>query len=235
MAVKTVAPGVHIISLGFVNAVVLEDATGPILVDTGMPDSADKIIEGLEVIGHTPGDVQKIILTHKHIDHTGSLAVLKRATKAPALMHAIDAASVRKGEAMLPVKPAPGLFSKMMAASMRMFSADLAPVEIEEEVQNGNKLPLAGGIEVIHTPGHSAGHISLFLPRDGGILIVGDAAINVLGLRFPPIFEDMAAGITSLQRLSSLQFDTAVFMHGKPLNDAASNTFSNRWTPISSA
>lgn len=229
MSLKAVAQGVHTISLGIVNVVVLEDAAGPILVDTGMPDSADEIIEGLETLGHTPDDVQKIILTHKHIDHTGSLAALKHATKAPALLHAIDAASVRKGEAMLPVKSSPGLFSKLMAASMRMFSADLAPVEIEEEVQDDDKLPLAGGIQVIHTPGHSAGHISLFLPRDGGILIVGDAAINVMGLRYPPVFEDMVAGMASLRRLSSLQFDTAVFMHGKSINGAASKAFSKKW------
>ena len=73
---------------------------------------------------------------------------------------AIDAASVRKGEAILPVKSSPGLFSKMMFASMRTFSADLAPVEIEEEVQDGEKLPLAGGIEIIHTPGRLIGQRS---------------------------------------------------------------------------
>lgn len=229
MSPKTVAPGVHIISLGFVNAAVLEDAAGPILVDTGMPDSAGKIIDGLEAFGHTPEDVQKIILTHKHIDHTGNLAALKRATKAPALMHAIDAASVRKGEAMLPVKSSPGLFSKLMAASMRMFSAELAPVAIEEEVNDGDSLSFAGGIEVIHTPGHSAGHISLYLPRDGGILIVGDAAIHVMGLRYPPVFEDMAVGMASLRRLAGLRFDTAVFMHGKTLNGGASKRFLDKW------
>ncbi len=116
-----------------------------------------------------------------------------------------------------------------MASMMRFTPTDLDPVAIEEEVDDGDELPLSGGIKVLHTPGHSVGHISLFLPRDGGILIVGDAAINVMGLRYPPIFEAIDVGIASLQRLSSLQFDTAVFMHGKSMNGAASKVFNEKW------
>jgi len=227
--VETIAPGVHLCPLGFVNTVFLDDENGPIIVDCGMPDSAEKILKGLKEIGHAPEDVQKIIVTHKHIDHTGSLEALKRETRAPAVMHPIDAASVRKGETMLPVKSTPGFFSKLMYAMMRMTPNDLAPVAIEEEVRDGNHLDLAGGIDVLHTPGHSAGHISLYLRRDGGILIVGDAAINVMGLRFPPFFEDMEAGLASVKRLSSLRFDTAVFMHGKSFSNLAGERFSGKW------
>jgi glyoxylase-like metal-dependent hydrolase (beta-lactamase superfamily II) len=229
MTYETVAPGIHAISLGFVKALLLEDDNGPIIVDTGMPGSADKILGGLQELGHALEDVQKIIVTHKHIDHTGSLAALKQATKAATVMHSVDAASVRNGAAIFPAKPSPGLFSKLMAASMRMFSADLAPVAIEEEVNDGDRLSFAGGIEVIHTPGHSARHISLYLPCDGGVLIVGDAAIHVMGLRYPPIFEDIAVGMASLRRLAGLQFDTAVFMHGKTLNGGASKRFLDKW------
>ena len=84
MSMKTVAPGVHVISLGYVNAILLDDDAGPVIVDTGVPGSADRILDGLQQIGHAPGDVQKIIVTHMHIDHTGSLADLKSATGAPA-------------------------------------------------------------------------------------------------------------------------------------------------------
>jgi len=229
MPVETIAPGVHIIALGFVNAIVLADDAGPVIVDTGMPDSTEKILSGLQELGYSAEDVQKIIVTHKHIDHTGSLAALKNATGAPAVMHAVDAALVRMGESIRPVKTAPSIFSKFMAVMMRMTPTDLDPVAIEEEVIEGDTLQLAGGIEVLHTPGHSAGHISLYLPRDGGILIAGDAAIHVMGLRHPPVFEDMNVGMASLQRLSSLPFDTAVFMHGKPLHGGAAQRFSDKW------
>lgn len=229
MSVETIAPGVHVISLGYVNAILLDDDNGPVLVDTGVPDSAGKILAGLKELGHAPEDVQKIIVTHKHIDHTGSLADLKNATGAPAVMHPVDAASVRVGESFLPVKTSPGIFSKLMTIAMRMTPNDLEPVAIEEEVNDGDKLAIARGIEVLHTPGHSAGHISLYLNRDGGILIIGDAAINVLDLRYPPIFEDMAAGMASLQRVATLQFETAVFMHGKSMNGNASRRLLDKW------
>ncbi len=235
MPVETVVSGVHIISLGFVNAIALADDEGPVIVDTGMPNSADKILAGLQELGHSPGDVQKIIVTHKHIDHTGSLGALKNATGVPAVMHPVDAASVRIGEALRPVKTAPGFFSKLMAFMMRMTPTDLDPVAIEEEVKEGDTLQLAGGIDVLHTPGHSAGHISLYLPRDGGILIAGDAAIHVMGLRYPPVFEDLTAGMASLQRLSSLTFETAVFMHGKPLAGGAARRFSEKWGRLARA
>ncbi len=229
MAVQTIVPGVHLIPMGFVNAVLLEDENGPVLIDTGMPDSAPKILAALEEKGLAPADVQKIIVTHKHIDHTGSLAALKRATGAPAAMHPVDAAQVRIGVAMHPVKTAPGLFSHLMAFMIRRMPADLEAAEVEEEVGEGDRLPLAGGIEVLHTPGHSAGHISLFMPRDGGILITGDAANHVMGLRMPPIFEDSAAGMASLRRLASMEFDKAIFFHGKSLLGSASRRFAEKW------
>ena len=50
-----------------------------------------------------------------------------------------------------------------------------------------------------------------------------------MGLRYPPVFEDMAVGIASLKRLAGLQFDTALFMHGKPLNGVASKRFLDKW------
>jgi hypothetical protein len=46
-----------------------------------------------------------------------------------------------------------------------------------------------------------------------------------MGLCYPPIFEDMSAGIASLQQVSKLQFNTAAFMHGKSLNGVASKRF----------
>ncbi len=229
MSIETVAPGVHVVPLGFVNALILEDDGGPVIVDTGMPGSATKILDGVKALGHAPGAVQKIIITHLHIDHAGSLAELKRATGAPAIMHPVDAALVRRGQAIRPVTPTPGLFSRVMALTTRFFRAELEAATVEEEIVEGDRLPLAGGIQVLHTPGHAAGHVSLYLDRDGGILLVGDAAVHMMGLRYPPIVEDMAAATASLKRLAMLPFNTAVFMHGQALNGAAGRRFADRW------
>lgn len=229
MPVATVAPGIHVILLSTANALVLEDSSGPVLVDTGMPKDAARIVSSLKELSYAPQDVQKIIVTHHHVDHTGSLAELKRLTGATAIMHPIDAEAVRRGMSIRSVEPSPGIFSWIMASAMRFTANDIEPAEIEEEVNDGDKLAFAGGVEVMHTPGHSAGHISLYLPRDGGILIVGDVAINVMGLRLPPIVEDMSVELASLKRLSRLQFDTAVIMHGKSITGNASHRFAEKW------
>ena len=229
MSIETVANGVHVIPLGTVNAVVLDDDNGPVLVDTGMPKDADKILDGLKELGYAPDDVQKIIVTHHHPDHSGSLAELKRITGAPATMHPTDAEAVRKGVSVRSLKRTPGLFSLIMSIVVGLTSKDIKPAEIEEEVNHGDTLALAGGMEVLHTPGHSAGHISLLLPRDGGILIAGDVALNVLGLRGPAVVEDLSVALNSLKRISRLQFDTAVFMHGKAITGNACQHFVDKW------
>ena len=72
------------------------------------------------------------------------------------------------------------------------------------EVSDGEVLPF-DGLRALHTPGHSAGHLALLLPREGGVLFVGDAASNVLRTGLGPLNEDVAESRRSLRssRLSS--------------------------------
>lgn len=83
---------------------------------------------------------------------------------------------------------------------------------------------MAGGIEVIHTPGHTPGHVS-YLWVDGRALVAGDAAGNVLGLGPMMIAEDHGAAYVSFARLAVLDFTTAVFGHGKPIREGAAERF----------
>ena len=69
----------------------------------------------------------------------------------------------------------------------------------------------------MHAPGHTAGHLALLLPREGGVLFAGDAATNLFRLGVGPIYEDVDEGMESLRRLAELPFETALFSHGRPL------------------
>ena len=62
------------------------------------------------------------------------------------------------------------------------------PIAIDQPLTAGELLPIAGGIEVIHAPGHSAGQVVL-LWRPGRMLFAGDVCVNVMGLRDPVGFE----------------------------------------------
>lgn len=90
MPAKMVVPGVYYVSLGPVNAFLI-DHDGLTLVDTGIPGSAGKILDAVREIGKKPEDIRQVLLTHVHADHTGSLAPLKRELGVPAYMHPLDA------------------------------------------------------------------------------------------------------------------------------------------------
>src|SRR6476660_9403720 len=73
MALKQLAPGAYMLPLGFVNAFFLEGRDGLVLIDTGIPGSAEKILAAVRELGRQPADIRHILLTHVHADHTGSL------------------------------------------------------------------------------------------------------------------------------------------------------------------
>ncbi|MGA8478147.1 MAG: hypothetical protein WB696_09335 [Chthoniobacterales bacterium] len=109
----------------------------------------------------------------------------------------------------------------------------LEPVAIDQPLTAGEILPIAGGIEVIHTPGHCAGQVAL-LWRPGRMLFAGDVCTNLMGLGDPVGFESLKEGRASQRKLASLSFD-AGFGHGGPIARDASTRFHNKWGRKSSA
>jgi len=104
----------------------------------------------------------------------------------------------------------------------------MEPVTIDQPLSDGEILPIAGGIEVIHTPGHCAGHVAL-LWRPGRMLFAGDVCTNLMGLGDPVGFESLEEGRASQRKLASLSFDAAGFGHGKPIARNASAQFRYKW------
>ena len=197
MALKQVAPGAWMVPLGFVNAYLLEGADGLVLIDTGVAGSAEKILAAARELGKQPADIRHILVTHVHADHTGSLAALKQATGARAFMHPLDAALTRRGQAMRPVQPAPGVVAALVYRLMiapRQRAPTVTPATVEHELADGEVLDFAGGLRVIHAPGHSAGQVAFLRPQHGGLLFAADACGNMLGLRLSVIYEDLEGG-----------------------------------------
>ncbi len=208
------------ISLGTVNAFVIED-DGLTLVDTGLPGTTDKIFAALRKAGKNPADIKRIILTHLHTDHTGNAADIKRQTGARVYAHRTDALLLEKGVSSRPMTLTPGLTNRFIYQLFIKGAGDaVAPVAVEEKLSDGDVIPLLGGIQVVHTPGHSAGHVALLLPSEG-VLIAADLCAHVLGLAYSTLYEDRALGQQSIQKAAALSFDTAVFGHGGPLHGQA--------------
>jgi glyoxylase-like metal-dependent hydrolase (beta-lactamase superfamily II) len=217
-----ITPRLWLLKMGMVNAYLLEADDGLLLVDAGWPNKTETIFKCVQESGHNPADIRHLVLTHGHIDHAGSAAEVRRRTGARTYAHAIDLELISKGEAERPgTTVTPGfipaiaylLFIKPGGTKYESFPVD-------QVLNDGDSLPMVGDIEVIHSPGHCAGHIALLMRRDG-VLIAGDICSNIVGLSYSVLNEDRALARQSILRIANYPFERAVFGHGKPLEKRA--------------
>ncbi|MBK5305999.1 MAG: MBL fold metallo-hydrolase [Frankiaceae bacterium] len=200
-----------------INSFLLADDDGSLtLVDAGVKRAEKKILGALAGLGKAPQDVRRIVLTHAHPDHAGGLAGAKEATGATVLAHDRDAVYLQSG------KPPHLDASRRSGRILNRARGGFGKVEVGQTFQDGELLPVAGGLRVVHTPGHSPGHVSL-LHEPTGVLITGDAIFNVRGLRYSPALfcTDIRLSRETADRLADLEYDVAAFTHGEHVADGA--------------
>ena len=178
------------------NVYLVADAGQAIIIDSGFADddSATRRLDYLKGIGSPR--VELIVITHHHLDHVGGARRLQEATGARIAMHPEEERLLRES---LGRSPAGGAVYERDA---RRASAGLT---VDLPLNDGDALPVGGlSLRVLHTPGHSPGHLCLFLEGEK-VLFSGD---NVLGLGTtavpPPPTGDMARYIESLKRMKAL-------------------------------
>lgn len=129
----------------------------PVTREALVIDPGDEVTRILELLGRHRLVVKAIVSTHAHIDHVGGLSKLHQFTGAPILMHRDD----------LPL---------YQALDMQAAFLGVAPPEItdvDQLLKEGDVLrwgPFEA--QVIHTPGHTPGSVSLYLPKDGGTIVM---------------------------------------------------------------
>jgi glyoxylase-like metal-dependent hydrolase (beta-lactamase superfamily II) len=228
MAAEEIVSGVYGISMamGYVNAFLIAGEDGLALVDSGLPRRKDAILGVVAGIARQPADLKHILITHYHVDHMGSLADLKGACDAKSYVHPADSPVVRGDEPQPGPNPS-SLLGKLVGPVLARLSPEPPAAAVDVEVQDGEELPIAGGIKVLHTPGHTPGHLAFLLHRRGGVLFVGDAAANVfrLGPPFGMYTVDREQAKESIRKLAGLEFDVACFGHGSVLKGEANLRF----------
>ncbi|MCH7579665.1 MAG: MBL fold metallo-hydrolase [Chloroflexi bacterium] len=223
-----ITEGVHTIeSLGIGRAYIYQEQDKLTLIDTGLTDSAERILAVIEKIGRKPADLRQIFITHHHNDHTGSLAELVERTGAQVLAHKIEAPVIRGDQP--PPKPGANTLRSLLRPFIGKGTQPGARVDVDRELEDGDEVDIGGGANVLHVPGHTLGSVALFIPKHR-LLFAGDAAVSAIGLGPPAgpfaLFnEDSEQAVRSFKRLAELDFDRAFFGHGKPLDGEAATLF----------
>ena len=228
VGLKKIVEGAYLVPLGSANAVLLDGGSELALADAGFPDKASLVFDAIRQLGRTPRDLRHLIFTHGHPDHIGSAAAIVQETGATTYMHALDAPFAETGGPFRPMNPAPGLLPRTAYRFVWRPQKRMEPVRIDRYIADGETLPIAGGLHVVHIPGHCAGQVA-FLWQGGRLLIAGDVGMNILGLGDPVGFEDIEEGRRSQRKVATLRFNAAVFGHGRPIHSGASEHIRSKW------
>jgi glyoxylase-like metal-dependent hydrolase (beta-lactamase superfamily II) len=206
-----------------IHPALLWDSDGATLVDTGIPGQLDALSREIENAGVDFESIRRVILTHQDVDHIGGLPeiVRLRGGEIEVLAHEDDKLYI-EGDKPL-IKMNRERLARMMESLpesqrqklKRIFSAPPSG-RVDRTVHDGEELPFYGGIEVIHTPGHTPGHLSLFVRR-AQLLIAGDELRVEEGELVGPselATVDMESANASLAKLTAYQVDYVLCYHG---------------------
>lgn len=220
---ESIIGGVYRIRGGYVSAYLIDGDEGVILVDTLLPRGEKRIAEALAGIGRSMSDLSAIVLTHSHTDHAGSAAAVKAASGASVYASEKDAPAIR-GDEKPPLPPVANRLPFLKPLISRF--PDPPPVAIEHLIGETVEGRLPADLRAIDTPGHTPGHLSFLLDRDGGLLIVGDAAVAKNGEIRRGYFNGAEPTVdASLHHIAELDFEVAVFGHSRPVRAGASAAF----------
>lgn len=216
-----IGPGVHAIQLRNVNVFVLTDERLT-LIDAGLSGSRPHLVRGLAELGRSEADIERIICTHGHLDHAGGVRELVDEAHAAGReievrIHPADLAGVSLSFREALAAPQGGTRRGHVLQAMTPHPGAAVPIE------DGDVLSLLGGLEVIHTPGHTPGSVCLYA-RGPRILFTGDVLQVRRGhLAFAsPIFShDHALARASVRRLTDFDVDTIAFSHYRPMREGA--------------
>lgn len=207
-------------SLQGANVYLLASSTSLTVVDSGLVSDGERIRAQIRELGFSSSDLKNILLTHGHADHAGGAADLAERTGARVTAHHRDVPYLEK-TGKLPYRSP--LQRLMFWLSDRLL-LKRSKTNVDRAVEGGEVINFAGKLEVIHTPGHTPGSISYYLP-DRRILFCGDALFNAhpltgksgLRLPLPLVSVDNDLAYQSVVRLAELKVEMLCPGHGKPL------------------
>lgn len=240
MALRVVGQAIWSLSLGMpvpppapqtVQAYVIQGADGDLhVIDPGWESEPNWTLfeDSFAAAGLSVGDIRTVTATHLHHDHVGLAARIREISGAAIAVHRDEQDAMRDlvltgGALPLVDWGVPETVIRDLTAAQR----ELGVLSLEADVllEDGDALPVSGRrVEVMHTPGHTPGHIALY-SQDDSILFVGDLVLQGmypgvgLGGSSPAPLADM---VSSLRRVGALQDALVLPGHGEPFRDIGS-------------
>lgn len=184
------------------------------LIDAGLRGSGALLRRYLRGLGRGPEEIVRIVCTHAHPDHIGGVREIAFGHETEVLMHPADAARLRIGVREVLARPTPSTIVALFTRGPE----DARPLA------DGQVLPILGGLQVVHTPGHTPGSVCLYLSAQR-LLFVGDVLQVIRGrLSFASQFfsEDLGLARRSIAKLAALDVATIAFAHFPPWREDAS-------------
>ncbi len=212
------------VRLQWVFAYILTNGKEWTLVDSGTRWDRIRLLQAVRALKLRLRDCHSVLLTHGHCDHSGNAAFFARCHQAPLHAHVAERIYIETPRTYIPR----GLRAISRQGTMFALGEVVWPVrrcEVDVVLHEGDVVHTpAGEWRVLHTPGHTPGHISYFREHDG-VLLLGDAIINIVpykrieGLTLPlPIFSvDVEQGRESACRLIELAPRVLLPGHGRPI------------------
>ena len=193
-----------------VNAYLVDDDVLT-LVDAGTPFDEDTLRAGIDEIGFTVSDIERVLLTHYDLDHVGTLALLEPELDAEVYVGAFDGALLT-GELSPPLMNHKGALQRALGAFVT------TPSLAVQIVKDGDQI---GSFTAYHTPGHSPGHYA-YVSADLRVGLLGDLVTESGGRLEPsswPMSYDSGRVRDSVRALAERvpEFEVACMGHGTPL------------------
>jgi len=225
MFTREIIPGFYQMTFRYANMFLAVEKSLT-LIDTGFRGSMPGVFEFIRRLGRQPEEIGLVILTHNHLDHTGGLEELRRAVPVPRV--AAHWADLFMPDGQIPY-PAGGyvgmaLRSPLLRPLKRRLVLDKSEVNVR--LEGGEVFDVLGGLQVVPTPGHTAGSISLY-SASHRLLIVADA-VNKRGdvLRMPlkTVSTNLKDAAASIRKMAALDVGILCSGHGRPImHDANAN------------
>ena len=171
-------------------SVYLIDAGETVLVDSGAGRSYAVLLDTIETLGFKPANIKKVIVTHAHIDHVGSLHNFQDDFKAEIIAHELDAEGIESGSGI----------------GADFYQVDYFPCTVDRRLTGSRGTITAGDMTInwIHIPGHTPGSIAPYIDIAGKRVLFGQ---DIHGPYNPAWGADPAKAKSSLQKLLDLKPD----------------------------